>query len=70
MATPQRPPVIDEALAQQLDDYRGRWVAVHNGKVIASGTSANEAVDQALKAGVTDPLVFRVSSHPERVNLL
>ncbi len=70
MATEKQPPVIDEKLARQLEDYKGRWVAVDKGKVVASGDSATEAVEAALAVGVTDPLVFRVSAHPERLNLL
>jgi Family of unknown function (DUF5678) len=70
MAAEKQPPVIDEKLARELEDYKGRWVAVNKGKVVASGDSATEAVEAALAAGVTDPLVFRVSAHPERLNLL
>ena len=70
MGTPHRPPVIDEALAHQLESYRGKWVAVYNGAIVASGNSAKEVVARALSAGVTDPLVFRVSAHANRLNLL
>lgn len=70
MPTEKQPPVIDEQLARQLEGYRGRWVAVDKGKVVASGDSAAEAVEAALAVSVTDPLVFRVSAHPERLNLL
>jgi hypothetical protein len=66
----QRPQVIDEELAKQLEGYKGLWVAVDKGKVVASGDSATEAVQAALAVGVTDPLVFRVSTHPERLSLL
>jgi hypothetical protein len=66
----QRPQVIDEELAKELEAYKGKWVAVHGGKVIAAGDSATEAVQAALEVGVTDPLVFRVSAHPERLSLL
>ena len=66
----KQPQEIDAELARQLEDYKGRWVAVDKGRVVASGNSATEAVDAALAAGVTDPLVFRVSAHPDRLNLL
>ena len=66
----KRPQVIDEELAKELSAYKGKWVAVDRGRVVASGDSATEAVEAAQKVGVTDPLVFRVSAHPERLNLL
>jgi hypothetical protein len=66
-----RRPAIDKKLAKQLLDYKGLWVAVapDRSQVVASGASAKEAQQAAIKAGVTDPLVFRVSAHPERLNL-
>ncbi len=66
-----RRPAIDEKLAGQLREYKGLWVAVaaDRSEVVGSGASAKEAVHAALKAGVTDPLVFRVSAHPERLSL-
>ena len=70
MDTTRRPPEIDEDLARQLEDYKGRWVAVDKGVVVAAGDSAREAIEAALAVNVTDPLVFRVSAHPERLNLL
>jgi Family of unknown function (DUF5678) len=66
----KQPQEIDAELARQLENYLGRWVAVYEGRVVASGSSAMEAVEAALKEGVTDPLVFRVSAHPDRLNLL
>ena len=66
------PPVIDEKLSTELLQYKGKWVAVDqiNRKVVGSGDTALEAKEAADKAHVTDPLIFRVSAHPERVNLL
>jgi hypothetical protein len=66
----KRPQEIDAELARQLEDYTGQWVAVDEGRVVAAGNSATEAVNAALAVGVTDPLVFRVSAHPDRLNLL
>jgi hypothetical protein len=63
-------PVIDEALAKELERHKGRWVAVDGNHVVAVGDTASEVVEQALEAGVTDPLVFKVASHPERLNFL
>jgi sirohydrochlorin ferrochelatase len=70
MPETQKPPLIDERLAEELTRYKGQWVAVHNGHVVASGGSANEALQAARQAGVTDPLIFRVTAHPERLSLL
>ena len=66
------PPVIDEKLSQELQRYKGKWVAVDraSGKVVASGESAIEVKQAAEKVNVTDPLIFRVTAHPERLNLL
>ena len=64
------PPAIDKKLAKELLRFKGKWVAVDRGKVVASGESANEAKQEALKVGVTDPIIFRVTAHPERLNLL
>ncbi len=66
------PPVIDEKLSEELQRYKGKWVAVDqvNKKVVGSGDTPAEAKAVAEKAGVTDPLIFRVTAHPERINLL
>ena len=70
MPQPSKRPAIDKKLAEELTHYKGQWVAVHNGHVVASGKSASEAVQAALKKQVTDPLVFRVTAHPERLSFL
>jgi len=69
MPQAKRRPAIDEELAKELNNYRGQWVAVDRSHVVGFGRSAKEALQAAMKAGVTDPVVFRVSAHPERVNL-
>ena len=69
MSETQRPPVIDKKLAKELERFKGLWVAVDGGRVVASGASADEVRQAALKVGVTDPLIFRATAHPERLNL-
>ncbi len=64
-----RRPAIDEKLSKELTAYKGQWVALHNGQVVASGASAREAAEAALRGGVTDPLLFRVAAHPERLRV-
>ncbi|HVS27525.1 MAG TPA: DUF5678 domain-containing protein [Burkholderiales bacterium] len=63
------PPAINKELAKELERFKGKWVAVALGHVVGSGTSADKAKQAALKNGETDPLIFRVSAHPERLNL-
>jgi hypothetical protein len=65
-----RPPVIDRRLAEELDGYRGRWVAIEDGHVVAAGDSLSEALERARECGFPDPLTYRVPLHPERPLLL
>jgi hypothetical protein len=58
-----RPPVIDAALARELEQYKGLWVAIHQGHVVASGGSAVEARQRARAHSVTDPILFRVPAY-------
>jgi hypothetical protein len=66
------PPVIDETLSKELQQYKGKWVAVDQvtRKVVGSGNTPMEAKTAAEKVNVTDPIIFRVTAHPERINLL
>lgn len=60
-------PVIDAELAAELEEHKGRWVAVHDGRLCGVGDSAREVLTAADAVGVSDPLVFRVRAHPERL---
>lgn len=60
-------PVIEEPLAGELEEYKGRWVAIFQDRVVAVGDSAVEVKEEALRQKVTDPLVFRVPLHPNRL---
>ena len=64
-----RPPVIDRQLAEELDQYRGLFVAIEDGHVVASGESVIEVLARARDRSFPDPLVFRVPKHPERPTL-
>ena len=64
---PVQDPVIVGPLAQELEQHKGRWVAILNDRIVAVGDSAVDVKDLALKQGVTDPIVFRVPLHPNRV---
>lgn len=65
-----RQPVIDETLARELERYRGRWVALHERKVVAEGDSPADVLRKARQQHVTDPTIYRVPAHPERLTLL
>jgi hypothetical protein len=60
-----RPPVIDASLAEELDAYRGRWVAIDDGHVIAAADLL-DVLALARERPVPDPLVYQVPSHPRR----
>lgn len=62
-----QPPPIEEELSSKLQEYKGRWVAVDQDVVVADGDSAAEVLKAARDKGHTDPLVFRVSTTPERL---
>jgi uncharacterized protein DUF5678 len=64
------PPVIEEPLATELDLHRGKWVAIHEKRIVAVGGSALDVVQKAQAKGITDPYVFRVPVHPEHIGLL
>ena len=70
MPEPKKRPAIDEKLAKELALHKGQWVAVQEGRVVASGASAREALQAALSKGITDPIIFRVASHAERLSLI
>lgn len=62
-------PAISKTLAMELEQYKGRWVAVDKEHVVGSGTSAKEAKDAAKAKNVTDPLIFRVSTGMRRLRM-
>lgn len=66
------PAVIDPLLASRLEPHKGRWVAIDEstGDVVGVGDSAADVQRLALAHHVTDPLIFRVPTHPERLNFL
>jgi hypothetical protein len=61
-----RPPVIDASLAAALEQYRGQWVAIDQGRVVAAGETLAEALDRAQAQASHDPLLYRVPAHPDR----
>jgi hypothetical protein len=59
--------VIEPDLSGDLQQHKGRWVAIFGGAIVAVGDSAAEVVSEALRKGVTDPTVLRVPLHPDRL---
>ncbi|MHB8492249.1 MAG: DUF5678 domain-containing protein [Solirubrobacteraceae bacterium] len=73
MSEPRRgvhPPAIGKALSEELVQYRGRWVAIHEQRVIADSDSLHDVIVAAERQGVLVPLTFRVPTHPERTWIL
>jgi hypothetical protein len=64
------PPAIEEPLARELERHQGRWVAVFQNRVVAVGDSAREVRDAAVAQGDTDPIVYRVPAHANRIAFL
>lgn len=59
--------LIGSKLTDDLEQYKGRWVAIFGGAIVAIGDSAAEVMTEAVRKGVTDPTVLRVPRHPERL---
>jgi hypothetical protein len=64
------PPAIEVPLAQELERHQGRWVAVYQDQIVAVGDSAREVRDAAVAKGATDPIVYRVPAHANRIAFL
>ena len=59
-----------DLLAQDLDKYRGKWVAIKDGEVIASAESAVDVVRELHEKGITDAALHRVSDSPNSAFVL
>jgi Family of unknown function (DUF5678) len=64
---PIQEPVIEQALAEELEQHRGQWVAIYQERIVGVSDSAMGVKEEALRNGITDPLVFRVPLHPDRL---
>ncbi len=62
----QEPP-IEGPLARELEQHKGRWVAIIDERIVAVGDSAPDVRQTALDGGVTDPILFRVPTNPSRL---
>lgn len=61
------PPLWSDEVAQQMWAHLGQWVALQDGEIVAAADTLDEALDSARAAGATEPVVYQVPSHPERV---
>jgi hypothetical protein len=59
--------VIEHELTDDLQQHRGRWVAIFGAQVIAVADSAGDVFEIAVRKGVTDPTILRVPEHPDRL---
>jgi hypothetical protein len=64
---PVQEPVIEGPLSDELEKHKGKWVAIFEDRIVAVSDSAVDVAEEARRQGVTDPLVFRVPLHPNRV---
>lgn len=53
--------------SEQIDPYRGEWVAINGGKIIAHGKDARQVIDEAWKSGAKSPLIERFYKYPSEV---
>ena len=59
--------VIGPELADELERYKGLYVAIDGQHVVAAADSVAEAHEKATNKGVEDPLFFFVPEHPEQL---
>lgn len=55
------------ALTAELKKHKGKWVAVFQDRLVAVGDSPEEVVKLAQEKHVTDPVVYRVPTRPDRL---
>lgn len=60
----------DERLAANLDEYRGKWVAMKDGAVIASADDPAEVLRVVEERGLTGWALDRVPENPDAVFVL
>ena len=48
---------LDSLTGERADPYRGEWVAIYDGRVVAHGKDPGRVAGAAHKAGVTSPLM-------------
>lgn len=61
------PPLWSKAVAEQLAQHRGRWVAIRDDRIVAVADTLPEVSAAAEAQGFDRPIVFRVPWNPGRV---
>ena len=56
--------------AEQIRPYRGEWVAINDGKIVAHGKDGGKVIDEAWRSGVKSPLMERFCGDPSEVPYL
>jgi hypothetical protein len=54
-----------EWIRQNRNSYRGRFVALKNGRLVASGTSERDVWQAATRAGVSGPFLAYIETNAE-----
>lgn len=60
----------EHLLAPDLDDYRGRWVAIKDGRVVASGMVASDVLADLRRKHITRAALHRVPAKPDSAFVL
>lgn len=59
-----------DLLAPDLEKHRGEWVAIKDGKVVASGKNASDVVRQLREQEIVDAALHRVAESPDTAFVL
>lgn len=62
-------PLWSAAVAEEMRDHRGRWVALEEGRIVAVADSLDEVIEAATDAGCPEPLAFRVPANPDKATV-
>lgn len=65
MTNTRKAPTSD--LTRELEKHKGKWVAVFQDRVVAVGDSPDQVLKEAEAGGITDPVVYRVPTRPDRL---
>lgn len=58
---------LDTLRAERADPYRGEWVAIYDGRIVAHGKDPGQVAGEAHRAGVGSPLMEYFFADPSEV---
>lgn len=61
---------LQSLTTEQIDPYRGEWVAINDGKIVAHGKYAEKVIEEAWRSGVKSPLIEHFFNDPSEVPYL